>query len=99
VALIVVDVVTSRRHNLHEELMTFLDLPAELQEAAATRLYAVAYRLHLRDDDKRELQLWPEALTVDEELPTLPLWLSEELAVPLNLEESYQAAGETLRLE
>ena len=79
--------------------MNLLDLPQPLREAAATPLYAVSYRVHLREDDKRELELWPEELTLDEELPTLPLWLSDDLAVPLNLEESYQAAGETLRFE
>ena len=31
-------------------------------------------------------------LVVGQPLPTLPLWLSEELAVPLDLEQSYEQA-------
>ena len=38
---------------------------------------------------------WAHALTVEQPLPTLPLWLSDNLAVPLELEASYE---ETCRI-
>jgi hypothetical protein len=97
VALIVVDVVTSRRANLHQELTRLLDLPSSFNDALQSPLYAAAYRLHLREDKRRELEIWPAQLALEEDLPTVPLWLGADLVLPLNLEESYQAALEALR--
>jgi hypothetical protein len=97
VSVIVVDVVTERRDNLHGELMQLLDLPAELLEAGAFPLYAVAYRLKVQEEQQR-LELWPEELRVGTGLPTLPLWIGEDEAVPLDLEASYAAACEVLRI-
>jgi hypothetical protein len=98
VALVVVDVVTVRHENLHAELMRFLELPQLLTDAATTPLYAVAYRVKRRDDDRHQLELWPHVLEIGRGLPTLPLWISEETAVPLDLEAAYRTAGEMLRL-
>jgi hypothetical protein len=36
------------------------------------------------------LQTWSHTLTVGQRLPTLPLWLAGKLAVPLDLEQSYE---------
>ncbi len=98
VSVIVVDVVTERRDSLHIELMELLRLPAALIEAASVPLYVVAYHLRERDE-RRYLELWPETLTLGTGLPTLPLWLDEELAVPLDLEASYRTACGVLRIE
>jgi hypothetical protein len=97
VAVVVVDVVTERRDNLHAELMQLLELPPAMAEAGAFRLYAAAYRLKVQEEEQR-LELWPEELRVGEALPTLPLWIGEEDAVPLDLEASYDAASELLRI-
>jgi hypothetical protein len=97
VSVIVVDVVTERRDNLHRELMELLALPAAVSEAAAFPLYAVAYRLKV-EEEKQRLELWPEALRVGAVLPTLPLWIGEDEAVPLDLEASYVTACELLRI-
>ncbi len=35
---------------------------------------------------------WSHELAVGQPLPTLPLWLSRELVVPLDLESSYEQA-------
>lgn len=35
---------------------------------------------------------WSHALALGQLLPTLPLWLSAERVVPLNLEASYEQA-------
>jgi hypothetical protein len=98
ISVIVIDVVTERRDNLHGELMQLLALPTELFEAGAFPLYAVAYRLKIQMEEQR-LELWPEELQVGATLPTLPLWIGEEEAVPLDLEASYLAACELLRIQ
>jgi hypothetical protein len=98
ISVIVVDVVTERRDNMHLELCQLLTLPSALGEAGAFPLYAVGYRLHIQEQEPR-LELWPEELRVGMSLPTLPLWISEDDAVPLDLEASYVAACELLRIQ
>lgn len=95
VSVIVVDVVTGRRHNLHEELFRLLELPND--EPFIADVYAAAYRVY-RNPDADRLEAWPEPLEVSGELPTLPLWLAEDFAVPLGLEESYTATRQSLRI-
>jgi hypothetical protein len=97
VAIILVDVVTERHDSLHGELIRLLQLPAALVEAIAVPLYAVAYRLRIGEDCP-QLELWPEGLAVGNALPTLPLWLTEEIGVPLDLEASYRTTCEVLRI-
>ena len=43
--------------------------------------------------------MWIEELGIAAPLPTLPLWLSAELALPLNLDETYRAACTARRIE
>src|SRR6266849_3962376 len=62
-----------------------------------SQLYAVAYRPTQAAGAQR-LEAWPEALAVGATLPTMPLWLSEALCLPLALEESYQATCAALRI-
>jgi hypothetical protein len=97
VALIIVDAITQRPDNLHVELMQLLDLPPALADAGSTPLYAVAYRIRERED-RHYLELWPEALAVGTALPTLHLWISNDTAVPLDLDASYQATCHALRI-
>ena len=44
------------------------------------------------------IEAWPRELTVGESLPTLPLWLEEDLAVPVELDETYRATCAVLRI-
>jgi hypothetical protein len=60
-------------------------------------LYAVACRWARRGDTWL-LESWTHALTLGQPLPTLPLWLAENLAVPLELERSYEETCRILRL-
>ena len=48
--------------------------------------------------DAQCLKVWPEALAVGAPLPTLPLWVSDALCLPLALEESYRATCAALRI-
>lgn len=97
VSVVVVDVVTERLANLHADLVAVRDLPPELHWASPTNLSAIAYRV-TGTDDPHQVDQWPYALTVGSDLPTLPLWLAPDLAVPLELEPTYAAALHGLRI-
>lgn len=95
VGLMVVDIVTSRFFNLHEELAVFL---GQSEAAASTdRLYAVSYRPHRHEDDGL-IDIWIHALAVGQPLPTLPLALDKGLILPLDLELVYTHACDRRRI-
>lgn len=98
VSVVVVDVVTERLDNLHAELSDFLYFGEAVKKAVSSNLYAVAYRAVKKENGTPRVEIWPSALRVGEPLPTLPLWLGHTLAVPLDLEASYSAACESLRI-
>ncbi len=97
VAVIIVDVVTERTANLHVALADILGFAHPLAWCSPSQLYAVAYRPTQAAAAQR-LEAWPEALAVGAALPTMPLWLSETLCLPLRLEASYQATCAALRI-
>lgn len=86
VGLILVDVVTSRRTNLHEELLARLQATPEVPLVAD--LYAAAYRPVERDEQPC-LDVWKETLALGRSLPTLPLWLKGNLCLPVDLDATY----------
>ena len=94
----IIDIVTSRTANLHEELFDILAAKGRRTGwESSTGLYAVAYRAVTVRKNPR-VEVWPEQLTVGEALPTMPLWLSLDLCVPVRLEESYLATCRSLRI-
>jgi Protein of unknown function (DUF4058) len=97
VSVIVVDVVTERRANLHAELIQLLHLEKELTWQSPSELYATAYRV-ARTAEQDRVEAWLQPLAVGAVLPTLPLWLTEDLCLPLHLEESYLATCASLRI-
>jgi hypothetical protein len=97
VSLVVVDMVTDRLANLHVELLELLRLPAPAVDPDAIQLYAVAYRT-TKVADAWQLDVWPEQLALGQPLPTLPLWLASNLAVPLELELTYEETCQVLRI-
>jgi hypothetical protein len=97
VSLVIVDVVTKRRANLHNELVHLMGAGDECLMPASTSLYAVAYRPVLRKD-KAEIDLWPVPLAVGEVLPTMPLRLLNDLFVPVELEGTYTETCRKRRL-
>jgi hypothetical protein len=92
VSVCVVDLVTLKHFNLYTEMMAFIgrghDDPMS-QNPPAT--YAAACRWGPRAG-KTRLETWSHVLSVGEPLPTVPLWLSADLVVPLDLEKSYEQA-------
>lgn len=91
VSVVIVDIVTSRRHNFHKALMELFDGGETALSAVTTDLYAVAYRVRLVGE-RTQLEVWSEPLALGAPLPTMPLWLTESLCVPLELETGYQTA-------
>jgi len=85
VGLVIVDVVTDRRANLHDELLARLSSEAKSWEG---ELYAAAYRPVVREE-QTSLDIWQESLTVGSALPTMPLWLPGSLSLPVDLESTY----------
>jgi hypothetical protein len=59
--------------------------------------YAAACRW-ARADRAWHLQTWAHPLAIGQTLPTLPLWLADNLAVPLELEASYEETCRILRI-
>jgi hypothetical protein len=96
-SVMVVDAVTHRRANFHAEILRLLEAPEPNAWQSPTDLYAVAYRASgVREE--RQLQAWPQTLTLGGPLPTLPLWLGSDVCVPLDLEATYQATCDDLRI-
>ena len=98
IGLVLVDVVTSRQGNLHNELIDLLGLEAALRMPAGQSLYGVAYR-PLSVAGEGRIEAWPTALAVGQPLPTMPLALEAELCVPLDLESAYAEACCRRRVE
>jgi hypothetical protein len=98
ISVVIVDVVTSRTANLHEELFDVLEVKSRRAVwQSSTGLYAVAYRpVTVRKAPR--VEAWPERLVLGETLPVMPLWLSLEQCVPVRLEDSYLATCSSLRI-
>jgi hypothetical protein len=97
VSVVVVDAVTARSANLHRQLLELLNISAETNGRELPDLYAVAYRT-FTVKKKGRVQVWEEPLALGKPLPTLPLWISPELALPLDLNTSYRETCEGLRI-
>ena len=93
--VVVVDVVTTRRADLQTDLLATLG--AEAGPPVSAALSAVSYRAVGRDEEG-QLLAWPSTLEVGQPLPTVPLWVGPDLAVPLDLEASHTAACVDLRI-
>jgi hypothetical protein len=97
VSVTVIDLVTTRNFNLYADLLELIDRPDPALGPEPPPLYAVAYR-GTRNGDTWLLESWTQPLALGQPLPTLPLWLADNLAVPLALEESYEETCRVLRI-
>jgi hypothetical protein len=97
ISLIVMDVVTGRAANLHNETMHLMEADPRFQMPADGGLYAVAYR-PVRRGKKEEIDLWPTTFRVGDRLPTLPLVLRPDLTIPVDCETTYIEACRNRRL-
>ncbi|HVS36349.1 MAG TPA: DUF4058 family protein [Gemmataceae bacterium] len=97
VGLVVIDVVTSRQSNLHNEMIRMMNWGDTFLLPADALLYAAAYR-PVRRQNVNQIDVWPSALTLGQALPQLPLALRGGPAVPLKLEASYADACQRSRI-
>jgi hypothetical protein len=97
IGLVVVDIVTNRLANLHNEVMGLLGHGAPYLMPPAAATYAVAYRPS-RQASGDQIELWLRALALGQPLPALPLALRNAGTVPLDLEETYSEARQRGRL-
>jgi hypothetical protein len=93
--LVVVDAVTTRRSDLHAPIM--IALGAANAEYGPSDPSAISYRATMSNGEA-EVQVWMSPLVVGKPLPTVPLWIASDLAVPLDLEASHAAACEDVRI-
>jgi hypothetical protein len=95
VSLVTVDIVTSRPGVPHNDVMQLLGQPpARVAEDALT---AAAYRPIVRGGEP-QIDVWLETMRLGGPLPTVPLSLSADLCLPLDLEATYAMACERRRL-
>jgi hypothetical protein len=91
ISVIIVDIVTSRRANLHNEVLRLMEAAEHWQLPAETNLYAVAYQ-PLRRSKGDEIDIWRSPVTLGQALPTLPLGLRADLVIPVDFESAYAEA-------
>jgi hypothetical protein len=95
VCVAIVDPVTERSANLYAELAARLG--AAPPAIAAASIYAVSCR-GIAARGRWRVEAWEHELAVGTPLPTLPLWLTETLYVPLELELTYEDTCRNLRI-
>jgi Protein of unknown function (DUF4058) len=101
VSVTIVDLVTVREPNLYGELLDLIGRVDPALEPAPPAIYAVACRAtqaSSKPDAAWQLETWLEPLRIGQPLPTLPLWLADNLSVPLDLEGSYEETCKVLRI-
>jgi hypothetical protein len=97
VSVAIVDLVTTRHFTLYGDLLEFIGQTDPSVSPEPPPLYAVACRW-TRKNSSWHLESWAHPLALGRPLPTLPLWLAHNLAVPLELETSYEETCRLLRL-
>jgi hypothetical protein len=97
VCVAIVDLVTTRNFNLYSELLECIGRTDPSLDPVPPDLYAAACRPK-STGEAWLLEGWLHPLTLGRSLPTLPLWLAENFAVPLDLEESYEETCRILRI-
>jgi hypothetical protein len=98
IGLVIVDIVTDRQANLHDELVGLMEQADAFRFPSASPLYAVAYRPARRDPGGDQVEVWASPLELGRGLPTMPLALRGAATVRLDLEATYTEARRRSRL-
>jgi hypothetical protein len=98
VSVVIVDLVTTDRHCLYRDLLAHLDLADPALPEVPWPIYAVSCRC-VREPRADRFEAWIHPLTIGQLLPTLPLWLAPALALPLDLEATYEDTCRLLRID
>jgi Protein of unknown function (DUF4058) len=97
IGLVIVDVVTERQANLHDELVRLLEQPERFEFPGDSPLYTVAYRPGRREAGD-QIEVWTFPLALGQPLPTVPLALRGVATLPLDLETTYGTTCQDSRL-
>lgn len=97
VGVVVVDLVTSRQSNPHNDVVALLRLGEAFAMRPEPSLAALAYR-PTKQGDRDQVEAWAFGLGVGDALPTLPLALRGAGAIPLDLEATYTETRQRCRL-
>jgi hypothetical protein len=97
VSIVIVDIVTTLTANLYRDFLESIGQTDSFLAAEPPSLYAVACR-RTRKGGSWLLVTWTHTLVLGQPLPTLPLWVADNLAIPLDLEESYEQTCDILRI-
>jgi hypothetical protein len=95
--MIILDIITGRKFNLHDELIEVLGQDSSFSMPGDAHMYAVAYR-PTRRAETDQIDTWPVVLSVGSTLPVLPLALRGSHAIPLDLNTAYDDACHRSRL-
>lgn len=96
ISVAIVDIVSIHSGNIYESILNYVGHTDPSLAAGTPSMYAAALRVSKRD--KWMLETWVYPLGLGQPLPTLPLWLADNLALPLDLEASYEECCRTLRM-
>jgi len=100
VSLVVVDILEIPAFNLHNQLLQAIKATeGHIEENRENPLYCTAYRKYLHSETNLDtVDIWQECLKVGDKLPELPLYITSEIAVPVNLETSYMRVCKLFRI-
>jgi hypothetical protein len=96
IGLVVVDPVTERHFNLHNELSRELTGTPDHELAGNAGIYAASYR-PVASEGTQAIEGWVEALTIGAGLPVVPLYLRGHGFIPLDLEATYTETRRRVR--
>lgn len=95
--VVILDGVTTRRANLHNEILDLIEAPKEWALPPDPPLYAATYRPVVRNE-KPMIDLWTRTFNLGDPLPTMPLRLTGDEFVPVEFEATYTTACRERRL-
>ena len=96
VCVSIIDLVTIRNFNLYCELLELIG-QSDPAFASPPATYAVTCRGH-KVGEKPRFEVWAYSLEVGQQLPSLPIWLTDDVKVTLDLEASYEETCRALRV-
>lgn len=97
VSVVLIDLVTVRDFNLYGELLQWIGEQDQTLGDDPPAVYTVSCCWRPRGGS-RWLEAWNHPLAPGRPLPVLPLWLTDDLAIPLDLEASYEQTCRDLRI-
>jgi hypothetical protein len=98
VCVSIVDLITVRQFNLYAELLELINRSGPALGTEPPPLYAVTMRRRMRPRQRPLLDTWFYPLIVGQPLPELPIWLTVDLPVTLDLEASYEDTCRVLHI-